>query len=419
MFANVLQFAFHYPLKVIIFLLFFTVPLTRRRYFYVRAAVFGLIYIVCFYFIPITQGALYNIALFTLSILWMFACFRSTVYSLIYTAVGAFAGYHISQYFFELLSGFFALSPTGAVSIFLSLSLCLFVATLCYILLVRKVRDINLIHHISILFNSAVILGLTIICGELIPVADGTANMLFYVYAIVSCALALNVQYGLLRRNELENERKNMENVLSLERKNQEVSRRSIEMVNMRCHDLKYQIELLGNKNFGYGREELISELKRTVADYENVFNTGMEALDTVLAEKSYICKQNDIKFSYIVDGKAIAFLSDVDAYTLFGNALDNAIEAELKEEDAEKRIISLSVSKVCGCVRIRVENHFEGDPEFRDGLPVTTKGGDGVHGYGTKSIRYVAEKYGGKLTLAARDGMFTLNILFPSEQSA
>ena len=41
MFATVLQFAFYYPLKVIVFLLFFTVPLKRRKYFYFRAAGFG------------------------------------------------------------------------------------------------------------------------------------------------------------------------------------------------------------------------------------------------------------------------------------------------------------------------------------------------------------------------------------------
>ncbi len=420
MFATVLQFAFYYPLKVIVFLLFFTVPLKRRKYFYFRAAGFGVLYILSFFFIPITQGSLYNVVLFTLSMLWMFACFKSTVYALIYTAVGAFAGYHISRYLFELLSIPLDIPSAGFADFFLSLSLCFFVAAVCYFLLVRKVRDIYMIGDVSILVNSAIILGLTIICGELIPEGKDTVNILYYVYAVVSCALALNVQYGLLRRTELENEKKSMENLLSLERKNQEVSRRSIEMVNMRCHDLKHQIELLeSEKTDSRRRDQLLGELRRTVSDYESVFNTGNEALDTVLAEKSFLCKKNGITFSYIADGKSLAFLSDVDAYTLFGNALDNAIEAELKEPDPEKRIISLSASKVCGCVRVRVENHFEGEPEFRDGLPVTTKGGEGVHGYGTKSIRYIAEKYGGTLTMAAKDGMFTVNILFPPSAQA
>ena len=38
------------------------------------------------------------------------------------------------------------------------------------------------------------------------------------------------------------------------------------------------------------------------------------------------------------------------------------------------------------------IENYCEDELEFRNGLPVSTKGDDNYHGFGMKSIQYVVE---------------------------
>ena len=52
----------------------------------------------------------------------------------------------------------------------------------------------------------------------------------------------------------------------------------------------------------------------------------------------------------------------------------------------------------LCGVVafrkRLHIENYCEDELEFRNGLPVSTKGDDNYHGFGMKSIQYVVEKY-------------------------
>lgn len=62
----------------------------------------------------------------------------------------------------------------------------------------------------------------------------------------------------------------------------------------------------------------------------------------------------------------------------------------------------------------LRFENYYEGTLEFEGGLPVTTKKDKAYHGFGIKSIRYTAAKYGGSVTVKAKDNWFEMKVLFP-----
>ena len=64
--------------------------------------------------------------------------------------------------------------------------------------------------------------------------------------------------------------------------------------------------------------------------------------------------------------------------------------------------------------VLIRVENYFEGQLQFENGLPRSTKGDAAYHGFGIKSIRYSVRKYGGQMDISTRDNWFELKLLIP-----
>lgn len=82
--------------------------------------------------------------------------------------------------------------------------------------------------------------------------------------------------------------------------------------------------------------------------------------------------------------------------FSLFGNAMENAIEALCKIANEEQRIIFLNVKTQLGMVVIHVENYYQGELDFADGLPRTTKGDEYYHGFGVRSIQMVAEKIQG-----------------------
>ena len=90
----------------------------------------------------------------------------------------------------------------------------------------------------------------------------------------------------------------------------------------------------------------------------------------------------------------------------------ENAIEYVSAFVEEDKRFVRLMLRRSGAFVSLRTENYFEGELKLKNGLPQTTKNG-GLHGYGTKSMRMITEKYGGTLDFSAEDGIFAVTALF------
>ena len=97
----------------------------------------------------------------------------------------------------------------------------------------------------------------------------------------------------------------------------------------------------------------------------------------------------------------------------LFGNLIDNALEAVKEIEEKERRIVNVSVKSKGNIVIVQEENYFIGERNFSDGLPLTTKRDKSSHGFGMRSMGMIVEKYGGELKAFTADGIFHLNIIF------
>ncbi len=118
-----------------------------------------------------------------------------------------------------------------------------------------------------------------------------------------------------------------------------------------------------------------------------------------------------------MIDGSLFNFLTEREIYSLFGNALDNALEAVSKIEDPEKRMITLKSNSRGDLVVLQVENTYAGDMTLSENaLPHTTKTGSG-HGFGLRSISRLAEKHGGSMSLRTENGVFKLSVIMSPEK--
>lgn len=193
-------------------------------------------------------------------------------------------------------------------------------------------------------------------------------------------------------------------------------SKETIDLINRKYHDLKHQITLLRTESDYARRKEYLDEMEWGIRNYEAQNKTGNSVLDTVLTSKSLLCMEKEIQFTCVADGNLLAQMDAMDICTIFGNALDNAIECEMGIAEKEKRIIHLALFSRKEFMVIRVENYFEGQLDFREGIPVTTKKNADYHGYGIKSIRYTTEKYGGSLSIRTHANWFEMDILIPRQ---
>lgn len=195
-------------------------------------------------------------------------------------------------------------------------------------------------------------------------------------------------------------------------------SRESIDIVNMRYHDLKHQIQYLKAEEDAEKRNEFLDKLEKDIKSFEVQNKTGNAVLDTILTSKSLYCYKHGITMTSVADGSLLDFMNVVDICSIFGNALDNAIESVLRIDDKEKRLIHLTVSQHNGFVMIRIENYYEGTL-IREGKDyVTTKDDKKLHGYGIKSIKYTADKYGGAVNINTEDSWFDIKIVIPMEKN-
>lgn len=230
----------------------------------------------------------------------------------------------------------------------------------------------------------------------------------------LACVSVLWSEHQMLFRSRLEHERKVTERLLAEHERQLRFSQQNIEAINIKCHDLRHQIRALSSGGAAVDGT-VLEDLARAVRMYDSSVQTGNQALDTILTEKRLLCESRHITLTCIADGEALGMMAAADIYSLFGNALDNAIEAVGQLDDAACRSITLVVRQVMGCASVHVENYCAAAVALAaDGLPVTTKKDQVNHGFGTRSMQAIAKKYGGTFSVKTGEDTFAVDVMIP-----
>lgn len=191
----------------------------------------------------------------------------------------------------------------------------------------------------------------------------------------------------------------------------------SMELIHMKYHDLKHQIAGLHTETDVEKRKEWLDAMERELDASELVDKTGNSVLDTILGGKILQAKKMGVQITCVADGALLNFMHVMDICTIFGNALDNALESVIMLTDPQKRLIHVTVSAQRSFVSIQVLNYCEQEiKKEADGMPKTTKSDKKNHGFGLKSIRYAVEKYGGSVVVNLNKNWFELRILIPEQ---
>lgn len=240
-------------------------------------------------------------------------------------------------------------------------------------------------------------------------------DLIYYLAASLTnviCSLSvLVILFSLLLQKSLENELEVVYQMWRQEQKQYEISKQTIDLINVKCHDMKHQIRAISRQ--AAIDPAALEEMESVISIYGAVVKTGSQALDIILAEKNLYCQKNGVTISCIADGAKLSFMADSDIYSLFGNLLDNAIRSVTALEPG-KRVISFSVRAERALLSINSHNYYGGEIRMERGLPVSNQAETGYHGFGVKSMALIVEKYGGTISFHAKNQVFNLNILFP-----
>lgn len=393
----------------------YTLRLPRRSRFWLRLLVGLPVCAFCAVVLPnlvamLTAG-LFSIIIFLLTFALCCFLFKSKWTHVLFCCVSAQFTQNLSYNIENLIEMPLGDSLTLWGMFGISVACMALVYAVCYLVFARRIKEIRM--------DARIILTMAVATGLFVYVMQ----YLFQVYQIdglwvarlplvVCCIFGLCMQYGFLAYKDEQAENDRLEYFLRQESRQYEITKNSIELINMKAHDLKHHLAQMRADN-GYG-QEAFAEISAAVDEYERTVSCGNPTLDVILTEKQYQCEKHGIQFSMMVQGEELAFVHATDLVAIFGNALDNAIECELGIAEASKRCIALRAARRGTMVAVHVENYCPYAVPMRAGLPVTTKGSTELHGFGTKSIRYAAQKYGGTVQIGQENDLFLLNVLLP-----
>ncbi len=366
--------------------------------------------------------ACFYLGLFILTLQIIAFCYDLPWLEILFVGTGGYATEHIAfaiARIIQALTGWTA-DRIGTVKEYLIFRLLIYVLTAgaVYFLLIRrnrekeefKEKDIRMVEMALLLLLSAIVLSVFYTNREGVSLLG---NIICPMYSMLCCFLVLMIEYYVFRENRLSRDNEMMEQLLHMANAQQKSTKEAIDIINVKCHDLKYQMKELEKLNNDAERSEYIEEMRKAISIYDATYHTGCEALDYILREKTLLSDEHHIVFSCMADGEALSFMNTTDIYALIGNALDNALERTIQEEE-KQRIISLRIHQRGQMVLLHLENTCSETPDFKEGLPVTTKTDKNYHGFGVKSMRYIVRKYDGEMLMRVQEGKFILDIAFP-----
>lgn len=377
--------------------------------------------------------------LFTCCAVSLYFVYNISIQNIFLISITAYTSQHLAYQAYNVLTTFLSIEEKlsfisygdiplnvnitylNIISFSILLIVYVIIYTIVFIIFNERInKDEAKISNFSIVLISGLILLIDVIINSIIIYSDKfqgkEVSIIICTYNILCCLMVLFLLFNILNIKQLKTELTITSQLLNKAEEQYKQNKENVDLINIKCHDLKHQIRSFGNKaNIS---NETVKELENIINIYDSNIKTNNDALDLILTEKSLLCQKKNINLKCFADCSKLNFITEADLYSLFGNMIDNAIEAVTKIEDVNKRSISLIVRNALSCTSIFISNYFEGKIILdNNGMPKTTKLNNGYHGYGLKSIKLIVDKYNGDFKIDIKDNIFMIQILFTEQK--
>ena len=412
-----------FAIEMLLISFLFCLPLRKRKLWGLRFAAGVLLVLTIDYLIPYSRYRYVFETLLTAGVVF-FACDLSPWDSL-YCSIYSYAVQHIISSSFGLLR----LTMPQAVAAFLAtqqgplspLHLALFailVIPLSRMLPEEGRYNISIPYVIGI---SGLVLLVTLVLDASVKEVfranqDRDLYIFCVIYDILCCFFLFFMRVAEGNRLKMQRERDAQGMLMQKQQEQYHLSNQYQDILNRRYHDMKYLVAALKDSQKRETDRELADRMEQELKGLEHVYNTGNDALDTILTEKSLLCSREKIVMTCQADGKILDFMQPLDLYIICGNAIDNAIESCQKIADPEKRMISIQIGEMGGMRMMKFFNSYDSKLNRQGEEFLTTKENKELHGFGIRSIKETVAKYKGYTGITADHGIFALFISFPVE---
>lgn len=182
-------------------------------------------------------------------------------------------------------------------------------------------------------------------------------------------------------------------------------------------HDIKYYLKQIGiylNDNRLEEIRSVLEELQIGIYKEERNVICANRFLNSILVDFKEEAEKNNVQADIFVEaGFKIEYMREIDITSLFGNLLDNALEAAVKCEHA-KICVQLYMQNRGDLAVYVIKNTYNGEI-LRNGKQfLTTKEEKMGHGIGLRNVNRIVETYNGFLQQSYDDDIYVTTILIP-----
>lgn len=274
----------------------------------------------------------------------------------------------------------------------------------------NREKDLNIPTSVYIILSFIPVLSLLVIIIESLraPLPDkyyfilSLILLLINVLIFIIFTLISNLCTDRLRLNNLEKDY----DLINMQKENINKSTNRLAALE---HDLKNKLIPLyymaeSEDNVGAYLSEIIGEFKNEFL----IANSGLIEVDAIINSKYEFCKENNIDFDVDLNISKDININHRDLAIILGNLLDNAIEASSKVADKWIRLVLKSEQNL---VFIMVDNSFDGIVKKKNGKLISRKNKE-FSGLGLSNVEYLADKYGGKVTISYKENKFRVSVM-------
>lgn len=232
-------------------------------------------------------------------------------------------------------------------------------------------------------------------------------NITVWIFELLFIVVTILMYFLFYDYMNLKNEKDIIEQMNRDSYKQYEITKETIEAINIKCHDLKHKLYAESLK------DENKKEIENLISMYDNSIRSGNQVIDYILMDYKLRNKDKNIDISFVGNGNNLSFIKEIDLYNLFSNALENSIEA-ISNIEVNKRIITVNCEVKGDLVYLSIRNYYNNEIKIQNKNIMTTKDNkNNEHGFGLKSMRNVAKKYNGDIYINYVNNIFTLTMYF------
>lgn len=229
--------------------------------------------------------------------------------------------------------------------------------------------------------------------------------------------LLLNVYFT--RMLEVMNKNNKLQNELNLYSQQEKIQYQYYEELERKyeesrkiIHDIRNHmlaLEKLYESSEGASAHDYANEIHNKLNKLGQTYYSPNKMLNIIMNDKTQIMESNGITFEAKIGFLTWDFIRKIDLTTIFGNLLDNAIEAS---KEAEKKEITFNADKVRDFVSITISNTMKTIPKKNEVRFLTTK--KEHQGLGLKNVERVVKAYQGDIQYEYDMERFTVRIMIP-----